>query len=309
MQTGQRIFQGSGAFVACVITIWMGGLIEAYRLPLQEKEEVRDIQPTSWYKNRPKSKVLQTSHKPLLYRRRTSPLKSPVTVDDAEVGITIWRIRRSTPSDEKEVRELIYDNKGKEEEWTPERLEDMATIAEGERFRLAIETPRAGYLYVINRAKYADGTYSSPYLIFPTLDFRDGDNRIRAGRTIEIPARADRPPYFSLKRSRSAEGSEEVSEEVIVVVALKPLPDIAVRPSRQKLSEEQVARWQKQWGAETERWELIGGAGKSYTKAEKKAADGKGDLGQDDPFPQTIYRIAAKFGNPILVSVQLPIGG
>jgi hypothetical protein len=51
---------------------------------------------------------------------------------------------------------------------------------------------------------------------------------------------------------------------------------------------------------------MAGGTGKPWTKAEQEAgAGGARLLTQDDPGPQTIYRVAVKSGAPLLVKVEL----
>ena len=44
---------------------------------------------------------------------------------------------------------------------------DNTPLRDGDRMRLSIEAPWDGYLYVLNREQYADGSTSDPYLIFP----------------------------------------------------------------------------------------------------------------------------------------------
>jgi hypothetical protein len=81
-----------------------------------------------------------------------------------------------------------------------------------------------------------------------------------------------------------------------MAISDKPLP----------LSSQQLAQWENQWGALTEKFEMAGGAGKSWTKAEQEAgARARRQLTQDDPGPQTIYQIAVKPGKPLLVKVGL----
>ena len=41
-----------------------------------------------------------------------------------------------------------------------------------------------GYLYVINREQYADGTFGRARLIFPTLLTYNGNNRVKPGQPI-----------------------------------------------------------------------------------------------------------------------------
>jgi len=59
-------------------------------------------------------------------------------------------------------------------------------------------------------------------------------------------------------------------------------------------------------GALTEKFEMAGGSGKTWTQAEQEAgANGTRQLTQDDPGPQTIYRVAVKPGAPLLVKIGL----
>jgi hypothetical protein len=56
----------------------------------------------------------------------------------------------------------------------------------------------------------------------------------------------------------------------------------------------------------TEKFEMAGGAGKPWTRAEQEAgANGTRQLTQDDRGPQTVYRVAVKPGEPLLVNVGL----
>jgi hypothetical protein len=73
------------------------------------------------------------------------------------------------------------------------------------------------------------------------------------------------------------------------------------------LTNAQVAAWEKQWGGgKPEVFELTGGAGQAWTQAEQAAAaDGTRLLTQDDPPPQTVYRVAVKPGAPLAVEVRL----
>src|SRR5437867_180490 len=83
---------------------------------------------------------------------------------------------------------VAQDDDGSEVEWTPERIEEDTPLNPGDKVRLSIESlSRAGYLYVIDRAQYADGTLGEPLLIFPTLR-TSNKNRVKPGRLIYIPS-------------------------------------------------------------------------------------------------------------------------
>ena len=122
---------------------------------------------------------------------RTAAAAAAATAAPGElVGVTVWRLRRSKASDSGDSRLLVQETENQRTEsveWTPERVEAETPFAAGDRVRLSIESPRAGYLYVVDRELYADGTTSDPYLIFPTRRMRDGDNSVRAGKVIELP--------------------------------------------------------------------------------------------------------------------------
>jgi hypothetical protein len=91
-----------------------------------------------------------------------------------------------------------------------------------------------------------------------------------------------------------------------VIVTARPLEGITIGPKALALSNEQVEQWEREWGAQTEVYDLSGWAGKSWTKAEQEAgASGTRQLTQEEPEPQTIYRVGVKTGAPLLVKVGL----
>ena len=216
------------------------------------------------------------------------------------VGVTIWRLRESRASDLPDSRLLIQEDAAAPAvEWTPERVEADTAFTEGERIRLSIESPRDGYLYVIDREQYADGTMSDPYLIFPTLRMRGGDNSVSAGKLIELPDRS----AFRLRGMRP----DYRGELLTVIVASKPLADVSAGPSALRLDGAIVARWENQWGGRVQRFELEGGAGRPYSRVEKQAGVEGRLLTQDDELPQTIYHVIGPPGDPLVVSVPLRI--
>jgi hypothetical protein len=172
--------------------------------------------------------------------------------------------------------------------------------------RLSVEAAREGFLYVIDREQYTDGSFGEPYLIFPTLRTNQGHNEVKAGRIIEIPMQDDRPPFFTLKPSRP----DQVSELISVVVSPTPLEGLEIGATAQKLPVQQVATWEKSWGGTVGRLEMQNGAGKTWTRQEKEAgANATRSLTQDEPAPQTLYyKPEAKSGQPVMVNVALRYG-
>jgi hypothetical protein len=245
----------------------------------------------------------QTTEKRLPTYRRATPKNNAIDekAEGEMVGVTVWRLRQSKAEDNKEARLLLQEAQSNEnKEWTPERVEAETIFSTGERVRLGIESPRDGFLYVIDRELYADGTTSDPYLIYPTLANRNGNNSVTAGKLIEIPEKS----YFLLKPLRT----DYTGESLTILITKEPIGELKIGENIIKLDAQLVAQWEKQWGVAIERFEMIGGAGKTYTKAEKESSDGSRLLTQADELPQTLYRAVAKTGNPILITMSLRIG-
>lgn len=234
--------------------------------------------------------------------RVATPRISPAGVSAASVvGVTVWRLRPARDMDEGE-RMIVHEG-SEAAAWIPERVTGNAGLSEGDRVRLSIEAARNGYLYVINREQYADGTLGEPYLIFPTTRTLGGDNQVKVGRLVDIPAQEDNPPFFTLKRSRA----DQIGELLSVIVTPAPLDALQIEAQAQRLSPERVAQWEKSWGTQTGRMELIDGVGKLWTKEEKEASAGPGRLLKASaPNPQTVYyHPSAKSDEPLLIKVQL----
>jgi hypothetical protein len=268
-------------------------------VPGQEDDTTRKLWDTAFI-DQPKRPGIASSPK-RRYRIATPNVPPDRVVGDTVVGVTLWRLR---PSRKTDTGERILVQEGAEAaDWIPERVESNTRLGAGTRVRMSVEAARSGYLYVINREQYADGSLGEPYLIFPTTRTNEGNNAVRKGRIIEIPNQEDRPPFFTLKPSRS----DQVSEVISVLVSPTPLDDLTIGASAQKLSVQQVAKWEQSWGGTVGRLEMLNGAGKSWTRQEKEAgADATRSMTQDEPAPQTLYyRPGAKSGEPVMVNVAL----
>jgi hypothetical protein len=243
---------------------------------------------------------------PVMAIHNSAPTKvsSVAMATPSEVGVTIWRLRPSTTSDDRGARMLVMED-AKKKQFTPERIEADTPLRVNDRVRLSIESPRAGYLYVVDREQYADGTMGDPYLIFPTMRTRGGDNEVRPGKLIDIPAQEDDPNYFTLVPSPSRE--DEVSEILSILVTTMPLENVQITEKPLRLSKSQIQKLEKEWGSLVERYEMEGGAGQTWTAEEREAsAVGTGRyLTQGDPSPQTIYLVEGKNNAGLLVTVPL----
>jgi hypothetical protein len=214
-------------------------------------------------------------------------------------------MRLSKASDPVKFRGLVHDqDPSGQAEWTPERSMLDAPIRSNELVRLSIESARKGFLYVIDRDTYPDGTFSKPELIFPTTRLRGGDNRVEPGFLIEIPNAQDKPPAFRVEKTRP----DQTGVMLTIIVAPAPIPGLAVTPNAVKLTEQQVTDWERRWGSNVQRLDQ-GDPGKVYTTAEAAAAkSGEGALRAEDPVPSTMFHCHANHSEPMLVKVPLKLG-
>lgn len=129
---------------------------------------------------------------------------SAIPTGTVELGITQWKMEPSEPSDAPGVRDIVHplDPSGSENrvtDWTPVRLPLDVNFRLGDYFQIGIESSRSGYLYVIDRPFYKNGSVGSPILVFPTKRINSGDNRIWPGKMVRLPDRTSDPPYWEFR--------------------------------------------------------------------------------------------------------------
>lgn len=255
-------------------------------------ENDRSIIAEEFLKNR-RGKA-KTGAKQNTYRIATPPTKRS---DQAElqVGVTIWKLEPPTAGSfngERSVSESYW-NRG---EWVPRRVEADVEFREGDRLRISIESPRDGYLYVVNRDWLADGTYGVTNLIFPT---RGEDNRLHAGKLIDIP-KQDEPPF------KATPHPNQSSELLTIIVTSSPLK-LRLGPKPIPISKTLLSEWEQRWGGQATRLEMNGGAGLARTTAEQLAASPTRarQLTREDPMPQTIFSLVPKNTGGLLFNLVL----
>ena len=101
-----------------------------------------------------------------------------------------------------------------------------------------------------------------------------------------------------------------MAEVLSFIVAPAPLSNLPISDKPLKLSKADIAKWEQTWSSEVERFEMNGGAGRAWTNEEKAAGAMAGSrlLTQEEPAPQTVYRMATRGKNTILVTVPLRYG-
>jgi hypothetical protein len=260
----------------------------------------RDIIPEEFIKSRPVKSSAAGRMRARYRRVKPGTEGKSLTSSATQLGLTVWRLRRATAA---EVGErIIVQEEGEAVEWIPERVEAGRPLRIGEKIRLSFESQQAGYLYVINREQYADGRLGEPLLIFPTTRTRNGDNQVMAGRLIEIPSQEDRPNFFTMRRGRM----DQTGEQLIALITPHPLTELSIRAEPLKLTDELMTEWERLWGAKAAMFEMVSGGAKTWTRVEREAgADATRRLAQDDPAPQTIFRVEAGPAEPRLIKLVL----
>jgi hypothetical protein len=242
----------------------------------------------------------KTTTKRRVYRNATPNVPVNNVEPETVVGVTLWRLRRPTRSDTGE--RLIVHDENATTEWVPERISATTRLGQGDRLRISVEAVRSGYVYVIDREQYADGTLGEPYLIFPTTRTGAGDNHVAIGRLLDIPYQDDSPPFFVMRKSRP----DHVAEVLSVIVTPTRLEGMKITDKALKLTDEQVATWEREWGTSVGRMEMAM-AGQPWTKEEKDARTRA--LTASAPPPQLVfYRPSVKPTEPMFVKLRLAYG-
>jgi hypothetical protein len=242
------------------------------------------------------SSTKKTGNRRRAYRNATPNVPVNNVAPETVVGMTLWRLRPPRRSDSGE-RLIVHDDNATTE-WVPERISATTRLGQGDRLRISVEAVRAGYVYIIDREQYADGSLGEPYLIFPTRRTGGGDNQVAIGRLLDIPAQDDSPPFFVMKKSRP----DHVAEVLSVIVTPSRLEDITITDKALKLTDEQVASWEKAWGSSVGHMEMVT-AGQSWTKEEKDARTRA--LTVNAPPPQLLFYRPLKPTEPMFVKLRL----
>ena len=264
-----------------------------------QDDDSKAIKAEVFLKERPiNSAPSKARYRPAVKSTQPPALTPPSGMVLAEIGITMWRYREATGIDK--TKELVEEDEG--QEWILERIPEGTLLSPGQKIRLSIESlSRTGYLYVISREEYADGSVGAPRLLFPTQKSVDRI-KVEPGRLTYIPSATGR---FRIKPSESAK--PHVGELLTIIVSQKPLIDASqLKPQAIALQPDQMNQWLNQWKTKIAKFEMVGGAGKTMTAAEQTAAKFESALmSQGDPVPQTIYQLIVKPEDPLLIVLPL----
>jgi len=283
-------------------TILVGATLLNLILPFpvrSQDDDSKAIKAEVFLKERPiNSSPSKARYRPPVKSTEPLALTPPSGMVLAEVGLTIWRYREATGIDK--TKELVEEDEG--QDWILERITEGTLLSPGQKVRLSLESlSRTGYLYVISREEYADGSFGAPKLLFPTQKSVDRI-KVEPGRLTYIPSATGR---FRIKPSEGAK--THVGESLTIIVSPKPLIDGSqLKPQAITLQPDQLNRWLNQWKTKIAKFEMVGGAGQTMTTAEHAAAKLDSPLmSQGDPVPQTIYQLIVKPEDPLLIVLPL----
>lgn len=227
--------------------------------------------------------------------------KLPVDKDSAEkwetIGLTVWRVQRNSKAAESGPEANLIDQRTGER-YKPVRANADTVFRLGEEVRFSVESPREGYLYIVNREILGDDKMGSPWQVFPTMLSRGGNNFVRPGQLIDIPGQAD-PPFILKSTTPGYRG-----EMITIILSPIELVDFTVPSGLTRISEELVDELEKRYLADVGEYEQQGSVGAAYTSAEKEAGNAR-QLTQADPLPQTRYRVRMRPKEPMVINVGL----
>lgn len=284
---------------AILVGVTLSTVFLPFPVRSQDDDDSKAIKAEVFLKERPiNSSPSKAKYRPAAKSTQTPALTPPSGMVLAEIGLTLWRYREATGSDK--TKELVEEDEG--QEWILERISEGTLLSPGQKIRLSIESlSRTGYLYIISREEYADGSVGAPRLLFPTQKSVDRI-KVEPGRLTYIPSATGR---FRIKPSESVK--PHIGELLTIIVSQKSLIDASQLKSQAiALQPDQVNQWLNQWKTKITKFEMVGGAGKTMTAAEQTAAKLDSPLmSQGDPVPQTIYQLIVKPEDPLLIVLPL----
>jgi len=259
------------------------------------------------------SQKAATAHKYITVKRRARKPPHPVPPippresETARLGFTIWRLK-DLPDAEKS-KGLTETDERTGTARRAERLDSNSPLAIGDKVRIGIESlTHKGYLYIIDREKYADGSYGPPMLIYPTLRYNNGNNLVSPGDVVFLPG-----PGREITVTMNT-GRKQAAEELMIIVSpTRLIPQSDLQMEQIKISADQTLKWIADWSAEEVQIDQVGTTGQAMSQQELTSGteQSKGltehPLSQADPLPQTIFEMKIRKGKPMITTVTLPI--
>lgn len=227
-----------------------------------------------------------------------------IAFEPEELGVTFWRLRPVSKDDEGAPLFAVRLENNKVENWTAGRVASTTQFRQGDRVRFTVESPRSGWLYIVNREFYTDETSGKAKVIFPTSQTRGGNNRVESGSLIDVPPASEDFPYFDV----NPKGENYAGEELIILILPNKLPNFVISREAQSVDPENLKKWFSDWQRTVDVYDAEDGADTAYTRDEAEAAKSASrDLTREEPLPQTVFRVHLKKDAPLLVTLRMQV--
>lgn len=274
---------------------------------------VKPKTPVANQKRRKSIAVVTNPGRRYKWVKRTAALRAKTTVSsktnskgkkfplkNEELGVTFWRLRPVKSNEGDDAPTFPVDTGDGTENWTAERVRSTTKFKIIDRVRFTIESSRSGFLYIIDREYYADDSAGEATLLYPSLKSRSkGDNHVVAGSLIDVPPSQSRG-YFNIKSTNPG----YAGEEIIVIISPVKLTGVAPGLKDVSLNRVKVEKWITDWATEVDVFDATDGEGIAYTRTEAEAA-GTRALTQEEPLPQTIYKVQTRADKPLIVTFRM----
>lgn len=278
-------------------------------------------------KPRPKPKVKRSRTEKNVFGHVTAARTGPaLPIKVTNIGITFWKLR---PPRANEIGKQLpcEDASGAMRTCMAERVGLDTAFKIGDKVRFAIESSEPGYLYVLDRETFADGSLGQPRLIFPYTDEDENNNEIGPGMLFDIPDQRDDEPYYDLALEKTGSSSAHTGEYMSIIISPKPLN--IFKPDKDRFVKVTNELVTIEAAAEVEIFTRTDAADKLFSVVEAEAScgptrrslirkntDNKSDkpcgtearqLYRDEAKPQSYYRSSVPSGQPAVAFVKLKV--
>lgn len=233
----------------------------------------------------------------------------PRNYEYVRLGMTIWRLSPTQcPIPDCPLPKASDSSKGLVD--TATRINDNVPLNNGERVRLGLESlAQSGYVYIVDREQFDDGSMGEAFLIFPTRKIDDGENRMHPGQQIHLPRAGG---CFCVKSRNSQKLL--VADVLTVILSRTPLlraEEIGTDAIPVPIS--LISFVERADKERTFRGLLSGGSGLAQTTQEQSAGakglfDTASVLTQNDLPPQTLYQSLVPIGKVAIFNFSLRYG-
>ena len=229
-----------------------------------------------------------------------------VSPADPILGMNVWHMQlaaAASPVTSRGLEHRVLDPTGTRD-WIPERMTLEDPVREGELVRLSFESASPGYLYIIDRDVFRDGTKGPATLRFPTKMIRGGDNVVMPGVPVQIPNPTDNPSAFTVTLKRN----DQTGIQLILILTPARLPEIQVPEVSAPVSEALLARYERELGPGVRLVEDKSMMKMVATLAEAAAAsDPARPLDDRDPLPIMLFHRTGSPGKAMLATAVIKI--